>query len=152
MSKLLEFFLGSILITVSTVAFIFFSALHYIIKVSGISDCVWQGSARAWIDSNEDGLANPGEPPLRNVAIHIDDTQSQYLNVSWPVITDQHGDVHFTALIPGCSETAFEIYVDIPQGYRLTTRPRIEVGSVNGDFWSSLGPQSIYYFGFLPEK
>ncbi|SRR6266498_1162990 len=149
MSKVLEFFLGSILITILTVAFVFFFALHYLLEMSGVTDCAWHSSARTWIDSNGDGLVNNGEPPLNNVEIHIDDVENQLVNIGWPRITNKHGDVQLNALIPGCSDTLFEIYADTPEGYRMTTKPRIEV---NRDFWGSLGSEGIYYFGFRPEK
>jgi hypothetical protein len=149
MSRLLEFLLGSILITVFTVAFLFFSAVHYILRAGNIADCNWQGSARAWIDSNADGQPNPDEPPLRDVKIHVEDVRNQFLGITWPVITDQDGDVEFSLSIPGCSKSAFEIYVDIPEGYRATTRPRIEV---NLDLEEALHTRRIYYFGFAPER
>jgi hypothetical protein len=149
MSKVLEFLLGSILVTIFTVAFLFFSALHYILRGTDIADCVWQGSAKAWIDSNRDGLVNSGEPPLSHVEIHIDDVQNQRIDVAWPVITDHDGDVNYNVSIPGCSNTIFQIYVETPKGYRVTTRPRIEV---NPDFWEILSPESVYYFGFVPDK
>ena len=145
MSRLLEFILGSILITVFTVAFLFFSAVHYILRAGNIADCTWQGSARAWIDSNADGRINPGEPPLRDVRVHVDQPQNQLLGIYWPAITGQDGEVQFNLSIPGCSTTLFEIYVDIPEGYRITTKPRIEV---NPDIWQSLNIKPVYYFGF----
>ena len=149
MSKLIEFFFGSILITISTVALIFFYMLHYILRVGGVADCAWHGSARAWIDSNGDGLINHGESPLSDIEVHIDDIESQLVDVGWPAITDKYGDVQLNVSIPGCSNSVFEIYADIPEGYRVTTRPRIEV---NRDFWGSLGTENIYYFGFITDK
>jgi hypothetical protein len=149
MSKLLEFLLGSLLITILTIASMFFSMVHYVIKAGGVADCAWHSSAKAWIDSNEDGLVNDGEAPLRDVEIHIDDLENQLFNVSWPVITDQSGTVPFSVPIPGCSDTVFEIYVDIPEGYHMTTRPRIEV---NPALSGSADTESIYYFGFKSEK
>jgi hypothetical protein len=148
MSKLLEFFLGSILIAVFTVAFMFFSALHYILRPGSMEYCAWQGSAKAWIDTNRDGLVNIGEPPLSDVEIYITDIQDQLFDISWPVITDQEGDVQFDVSLPGCSNTLFEISVEIPEGYRTTTRSRIEV---NADVSSSPGTQRIYYFGFVSD-
>jgi hypothetical protein len=44
--------------TVFTVAFLFFSAVHYILRAGEAADCAWYGSARAWIDSNADGRMN----------------------------------------------------------------------------------------------
>ena len=149
MSRLLEFFLGSILITVFTVAFLFFSAVHYILKGGDIAHCAWYGSARAWIDSNADGRITPDEPPLSDVQVHVDDMQNQFIDIDWPAITDQDGDVQLSLSLPGCSNTAVEIYVEIPEGYRATTRPRIEV---NLNVEESLTTKRVYYFGFVPER
>jgi hypothetical protein len=149
MSKVLEFFLGSILITILTIALLFFSALHYILSVGGSADCAWYSSVKTWIDANGDGLLNNNEPPLGDVKIHIDDVQKQLIDVGWPAITDQYGEVQLNVSIPGCSDTVFEIYAETPEGYRITTQPRIEV---DRDFWGSLGAENTYYFGFSSEK
>lgn len=149
MSRLLEFFLGSILITVFTVAFLFFSAVHLLLRAGNVADCAWYGSARAWIDSNADGQMNPDEPPLSDVQIHVDEVQARFIDVHWPAITDKDGVVQLNVSLPGCSDTAFEIYVEIPEGYRATTRPRIEV---NPNIGESLNTERVYYFGFAPER
>ena len=147
MSRLLEFILGSILITVFTVALMFFSAVHYILRAGHAADCIWYASARTWIDANADGLVDPGEPPLRDVKIHVEDLQNQIPTVSWPAITDQEGAVQLNVSIPGCADTIFEIYVDIPEGYRITTRPRL---AIQPEIWQSTG--KVYYFGFAPDR
>lgn len=149
MSRLLEFILGSILITVFTVAFMFFSAVHYILRTGDAADCIWYASARTWIDANADGLVNPGESPLSDVKIHVDDIQNQLAAVSWPAITDREGDVQLHVSIPGCVDTVFEIYVDIPEGYRITTRPRL---SIQPDIWEGKDRGRVYYFGFAPDR
>jgi hypothetical protein len=149
MSRLLEFILGSILITVFTVAFLFFSAIQYILRAGEAADCAWYGSARAWIDSNADGNINPDEQPLSDVQIHVEDLENEFMGINWPAITDKDGDVLLSVTIPGCSDTSFEIYVDIPEGYRVTTRPRIQV---KPDIWESWLPERVYYFGFAPER
>ena len=149
MSKIIEFFLGSILITILSIALMVFSALHYILKVGSVADCAWHGSARAWIDSNGDGLVNKGEPPLRDVEIHIDDVQNRLIDVGWPAATNQDGNTQLNMPMPKCSDIVFEIYARTPEGYRITTMPRIEV---NWDFWGSLSPQNVYYFGFVSDK
>lgn len=148
MSKLLEFFLGSILITILSIAFVVFSMLHYIVRVGGIVDCAWHGSAKAWVDANRDGYVDNGEPPLSEVEIHIDDIQNQLVDVGWPAITDKNGDARLNVLMLGCSDVLFEVYVNTPDGYRMTTEPRIEV---NRDFWGSLFTKNVYYFGFTSE-
>ena len=149
MSKLLEFFLGSILIAVFTVALMFFPLLHYILRVGSTADCAWQGSARTWIDSNGDGLVNPGEPPFADVKIHVNDIENPLADAGWTATTDKDGDAQFNIPIPGCEATVFEIYADVPNGYRMTTKPRIEAGS---DIWEGLGTERVYYFGFGPDR
>jgi hypothetical protein len=148
MSRLLEFFLGSILITIFTVAFLFFFALQYIFKIDRIADCTWQGSARAWIDSNGDGRVGANEPPLGGVEMYVEQDQFQLIDLRLPVITDRNGDVQFNVSLPACSKTLFEIYVNVPQGYRITTRPRIEVSP---ETEANSRTEPIYYFGFMPD-
>jgi hypothetical protein len=126
-----------------------FSALHYVLKAGSIVDCAWHGSARTWLDTNGDGLVNNGEPPLSDVEIHIDDIQKRLVDVGWPAITNNNGEVQFNVPMPKCSDTIFEVYVHAPDGYRITTKPRIEV---NRDFWGSLSTQRVYYFGFISNK
>jgi hypothetical protein len=145
MSRLLEFFLGSILITVFTVAAMFFFALQHLLRIGGFGDCVWQASARTWIDADGDGQLSPGEGPLSDVRVHVDDIENQLADVSWPGTTGKEGKVQLLVPIPGCEETLFEIYVDIPEGYGMTTRSRIEV---HPGLRGSLRAERVYYFGF----
>lgn len=152
MSKLLEFLLGSILIAVFTVGLMFFSVLRYVLKADSTVDCAWHGSARAWIDSNGDKLVNDGEPAFRNVKIHVEEVANQLIPLddpSWTAMTDKDGDVQFNIPIPECADTAFQIYVDIPEGYRITTKPRIDV---NAGLWQALSKEHVYYFGFAPDR
>jgi hypothetical protein len=135
--------------TVFTVALLFFSAIQYILRAGEAADCAWYGSARAWIDSNADGLLNPDEPPLSDVQIYVEDLEHEFMGINWPAITDKDGDVLLRVTIPGCSDTSFEIYADIPAGYRVTTRPRIQV---KPDIWERRLTERVYYFGFVPER
>ena len=149
MSKIIEFFLGSILIAIFTIALMVFSALNYILSSGGIVDCAWHSIARTWIDSNGNGFVNKDEQPLSDVEIHVDDIQNQFVDIGWPAITDDNGEVHLNVPVPDCSDTVLEIYADTPEGYRITTIPTIEV---NRDFWGSLSTQQVYYFGFISDK
>ncbi len=152
MSKLLEFFLGSLLIAVFTVALMFFAVLHYILRVDSTTDCAWHASAKAWIDSNGNGLVNRGEPPLGAVQIHVADVENRLVPVGdagWTAVTDKDGDVQFNIPIPGCANIAFAIYAEVPEGYRLATMPRFEVRS---DILENLGVVQVYYFGFVPDR
>jgi len=151
MSKLLEFFLGSILMTLLAISLMVFSVLHYVLRFGSIADCAWHSSAKTWVDSNGDGLVNDGEPPLGKVEIHIDDVQNQIIDVGWPTVSDKNGDARLNALVVmlGCSDVLFEVYADIPEGYRITTKPRVEV---KRDVSGSLDTENVYYFGFTPGK
>jgi hypothetical protein len=149
MSKIIEFFLGSILITILSIALMVFSALNYVLRVVDIPGCAWHTSVRAWIDSNGDGFVNKDEPPLGNVVIHVDDVNHQLDDVGWPAVTDQNGDTQIDVPVRGCSDTVFEVYANVPEGYRITTKPRVQI---NRNFWGSLFAPHIYYFGFVPEK
>src|SRR5512138_240241 len=102
MSRLLEFLLGSILIAIFTVGLMFFSAVHFVLREGNASDCTWQGSVRAWIDSNGDGLVDRGEPPLGDVKIHVADVANQLSQAGWTAVTDKDGDVQFNIPVPGC--------------------------------------------------
>ncbi|HET6596293.1 MAG TPA: carboxypeptidase-like regulatory domain-containing protein [Anaerolineales bacterium] len=133
--------------TVFTVAFLFFSAVHYILKGGDIAHCAWYGSARAWIDSNADGRINSDESPLSDVQVYVEDLQNHFIDISWPAITDQDGDVQLSISLPGCSKTAFEIYAEVPEGYRATTKPRI---AVDLNLEEGLNIEHVYYFGFVP--
>ncbi|HET9914016.1 MAG TPA: hypothetical protein VFQ13_19135 [Anaerolineales bacterium] len=149
MSRLLEFFLGSILIAAFTVALMFFSVLQYVLRISSSVDCTWRASARTWIDANGNGQMDRGELPLGGVQIHVNDLGNQLVNVAWPVVADRDGEAPFHAPIPECSDTLFEIYVDVPEGYRLTTSSRVEV---TPDVWEGLTAKHVYYFGFVPDN
>ena len=148
MSKLIEFLLGSLLVAISTLALIFFSTLHYVLR-AGVTDCSWHSSVKAWIDSNRDGRMNHRESPLPNIAIHVDDIANNLVDIGWPAITDQRGEAQLHVSIPDCSNSVFEIYADLPQGFRETTQPRVEV---NRDFWGNLGTGNTYYFGFISDR
>lgn len=150
MSKIIEFLLGSILITIFTIALMIFSALHYVFKPGGIIDCEWHGSARTWIDLNGDGFVNNDEPALGEVKILVDDVKNQRVNIGWPATTNNDGDVQLNVSMPGCPDVDLEVYVaDIPKGYHLTTEPRIEV---DRSLWERLDSNLVYYFGFIPEQ
>ncbi len=152
MSRLLEFFLGSILIAVFTVGLLFSFVLRNVLRVDSATDCAWHGSAKAWIDSNGDGLVDRGEPSLENVKIHVEDVENRLIPVGgtgWIATTDKDGDVQFNIPIPGCVNITFAIYADLPAGYRLTTMPRLEAQS---DIWGGLGMARVYYFGFVPGR
>jgi hypothetical protein len=149
MNRLLESLLGSILVTVFAVAFLFFSAVRYLLRPEGLTDCSWQAVARAWVDWNADGRVDPYEPVLDDVPIYVGDMHNRLLGTLHPLATGRNGEVHLQVPIAGCQETVVEIFVDIPDGYRPTTQARLEVQT---DLWDDLRAERLYYFGFVPER
>jgi hypothetical protein len=57
--------------------------------------------------------------------------------------------VQLIVSIPGCADTVLEIRVDIPDGYRITTTPRIEIQPY---LWTNPGQEPIFYFGFASDR
>lgn len=115
----------------------------------GVADCVWTGYTIAWIDSNKNGILDQNEEPLQGVSVHVDDIKNKYIDVADTIQTDDDGEAFATVWLPGCPDAEFEIYVDIPQGYKLTTQPRIKVYT---DFFGNSDTQTVYYFGFVANQ
>jgi len=82
--------------------------------------------------------------------IHVDGIENELFDINWPAVTGRDGDVQLRLAIPGCADDRFELRVKIPEGYRLTTRPRIEI---HPDLRGNLADAGrIYYFGFMSER
>jgi ligand-binding sensor domain-containing protein len=76
-------------------------------------DCIWSGTALAWIDENKNGQHDPNEQPLPNVIFHVSDGEDSASN--WK------GETTLSVWLPGCPQASFEIRPEIPNGYKLTT-------------------------------
>jgi SdrD B-like domain len=146
MNKSLKVFLVSLIATASIVGLIIICTLYYFLGMAGNADCVWNGMAKTWIDSNHNGVWDNNEQPLKGIAIHVDDVKNKLINVALPVSTDQNGNAKLEVWLPGCPSVSFEVYADVPTGYQLTTKQRI---SVNKDFSGNVNTKSVYYFGFM---
>lgn len=112
----------------------------------GSADCAWLGIAKAWIDENENGYMDDGEIPLEGVSFHVDDIRNKYIDVAEPVTTDGNGDAQLDVWLPGCPDVDFEVYADVPEGYRPTTNSRLEASRT---FWGNLKWNATYSFGFI---
>lgn len=113
----------------------------YMRSVQGLSaagDCVWPGTAIAWVDVNADGIRDVGEPPLPGVKFYIDDVRNDLEKVGEGV-SDWYGEASFSVWLPGCPRVEFEVYPEVPAGYRLTTLSRLS---------ASQTPE--FGFGYLP--
>ena len=77
----------------------------------------------------------------------------------WPGAPTDYGDGgddSLVALLAVAKEAVIayapavdEELTDIPEGYRVTTRPRL---SIQPDIWQSAGSGRVYYFGFAPDR
>ena len=103
------------------------------------ADCLWVGYARAFIDENANLEEDPGEPTLISVTFYVDDTLNNFTKVA-KAVSESDDSAELSVWLPGCPEVAFEIYPEIPQGYVLSTPPRLKVPED--------GYGDIYFFGF----
>ncbi|HCK67575.1 MAG TPA: hypothetical protein DIW23_13450 [Anaerolineae bacterium] len=126
-----------------------FSFITYLISSCGIADCVWSGYTVAWVDTNRNGVLDSDEKPLQGVSVYVDDVKNKYIDVAYPVETDDDGEAYAHVSLAGCPNVDFEIYVDVPEGYELTTQPRIRVSK---DFFGTLDTETVYYFGFVANQ
>jgi hypothetical protein len=106
-------------------------------------DCFFAGTAKAWVDTDKDGIWDPGEPPLRGVRFFVDDVRNDIANVGDESISDEAGEAPVYVWLPGCPRVRFEIYPEVPSGYVLTTAPRLPArGTDEGPFFFGFSPVS----------
>jgi hypothetical protein len=105
------------------------------------ADCIFAGTAKAWVDRDKDGVWDPDEPPLSGVRFFIDDVKNKITNVGDESVSDEAGEASVYVWLPGCPSVRFEIYPEVPSGYILTTAPRLPAREADK------GPFS---FGFSP--
>jgi hypothetical protein len=87
--------------------------------IFGMADCAWSGTAQAWVDTNNNRVRDPGEPPLPGVTFHVNDTYNGYPDVGRANGTSNwKGEAGLTVWLPGCPKVEFEVYADTPPGYR----------------------------------
>jgi streptogramin lyase len=87
-------------------------------------DCMWGGKAIAWIDENANGVHDASEPPFPDMKFYVDDVENFFEKVGWG-ISDWYGEAEVSVWLPGCPEAKFEVYPEVPSGYRLTTPARL---------------------------
>ncbi|MBN2500434.1 MAG: hypothetical protein JXB38_06660 [Anaerolineales bacterium] len=113
----------------------------YVIDQTPFWECAWSGTGRAWIDTNQNGVWDEGEDPLPGVMFSVDDVR----NGDEKVITAQGGEngaVKLVIELKQCPSVAYAVYVEVPQGYRLTTPERLVDERMTND--------AEFLFGFVP--
>ncbi|MRR31043.1 hypothetical protein EG834_12140, partial [bacterium] len=104
-------------------------------------DCIWEGKGFSWMDKNRDGKYQEDEQPVPEIPFLIDDPFNNLVDVGESSVSNSKGKTDLLVWLPGCPEVGFEIYIQVPEGYELTTEPRISV-----DFDS---PDQFYPFGLV---
>ena|GEM_PF-3569521 len=119
------------------------AALVGIILMSGcIRECLWTAKGIAWVDTNEDGVRDEGELPLCGVRFHVDDVWNHYDDVGRGGMSNLDGEASISVRLPGCPKVRFEVYVEVPPGYRLTTAKRLPANRTE--------PDQVFAFGLAP--
>ena len=105
------------------------------------ADCGWSATARAWVDLNGNGVRDASDSPLPGVTFHVDDTLNGYTDVNpGNSPTNGKGESQLSVFLPGCPNVHFEIYPDVPSGYRVLSDARLtaDADAVN----------QVFEFGF----
>jgi len=79
-------------------------------------DCAWLGLAETWLDANENGVREGGEPSLPGVTIVASDGR-----VVLSEATGADGRVELRTGLRSCTDPGLVVAVTVPPGYRLTT-------------------------------
>jgi hypothetical protein len=79
-------------------------------------DCGFGAFAEVWIDENENGVWDPGEPPLAGVTV----TENGGA-VSARGKTNANGRALVDSGLQGCPIPTMHVYVSTPPGFRATT-------------------------------
>ncbi len=114
--------------------------------MGGQAECAWDGTAQAFVDTNGNRVADPGEPPLAGVAFRVDDPYNHLTEVTGrnAIISDKAGKARLSVDLPGCPHAEFEVYAQPPGGFALTTAARLHS--------SDAASGGTFPFGFASQK
>lgn len=103
-----------------------------------LTDCEWSAVAQAWLDADEDGRWDSNEAPLLGVRFFVDESRYHQTDIADFATSNLQGEAHLY-VFGRCSTDTFEVYPEVPRGYRLVTAERI---SARGE------PDEEFPFGF----
>jgi hypothetical protein len=132
--------LGMVIIPVSLAC----SLLH---PLPAFRDGCYLGTAKSWIDENENGIWDTHEQPLEGVALELTDGQRDD-NYLYDPLSDENGEF-FLSIFPNTCES-LESYAMVlraipPHGYQATTPAEIRIPT------DELLDSELhdYHFGFI---
>jgi ligand-binding sensor domain-containing protein len=89
---------------------------------------------------NGNGIRDPGDSPLPGVIFHVNDIPNRRTDVGGSYPTNSKGEAHLSLLPPGCPQANFEIYPDVPPGFRALSNVRPTAGADSSE--------QVFEFGF----
>jgi hypothetical protein len=116
-----------------------FLALTLLLLTGCSPDCEWDAGVETWVDANENGIWDAGEPPLPDVKCSLESHNAVFAT---DAISNEQGRGHLHMMLAGCpNEVVVLIYVLPPPNYHLATESRTRAGE-NGE--------RVFLFGFVP--
>jgi len=110
-----------------------------------LNDCTWGEAVTTWLDENANGKRDAQEPLLPNVTIVFKRRIDDGVPYEERVVSDQRGVASFFELMPGCPKVEFEVYPEVPAGFRLTTPSSLFITiTISRTF----GNENPFLFGF----
>ena len=93
----------------------------------------WEIGDRVWYDTDKDGIQDPDEPGIFNVAVSLSGTDNKNQPVTRNTVTDGSGAYAFPDLLPGTYTVTFTA----PGGYTITQKDAVGSLSTLADSFDS---------------
>jgi streptogramin lyase len=108
-------------------------------ELEEIADCVWRGTAQAWLDENRNGVWDGEEHPFPGVIFTVENKRG-FVGEDYQIGNGQ-GEGEMSSFLPGCPPAELVLHAQAPANYEHTTPNDIPVGD------EAEQPQ-VYSFGF----
>jgi ligand-binding sensor domain-containing protein len=89
---------------------------------------------------NNNGVRDPSDPPLPGVKFHVNDSLNGYSDVGDSSPSNWKGEAGLSVWLPGCPDAKFEVYADVPAGYRALSDAKQPADDKSSD--------QVFEFGF----
>jgi hypothetical protein len=110
-----------------------------------LCDNYWIVTAKAWIDTNENGVWDAKERPLQKVKFWAEEIPSTHGTAPlYEAESDFNGEGRLDLFLAGCPKVKVVIHADVPLNHRLVAQDD-PVAVTTGEL-----VKSIFQFGFVP--
>ena len=86
-----------------------------------VADCGWDGTAVAWLDTNNNGIWDEDEVPLTNVEFYVDGWNDWYIDDAFASKDAPTGGVGIVVWLAGCPDVSFQACAEVLENYGPTT-------------------------------